>query len=113
MEAELSSSVIGGLLIGFFALLGIGLTDTAQKQRDERRQLKTTLGVLHAVKEELKEIYSVLGRRDVKKVWEEIKYRRKDLNWFYRVLPNTSRLSDHLSLKRKPYRSDRELIPTR
>ena len=46
----------------FFALLGIGLTDTAQKQRDKRRQLKTTLGVLHAVKEELKETYNVLDR---------------------------------------------------
>ena len=78
--------IVGAIIIGTFALIGIELTDTAHKRRDRKHQLKIIQGVLHAVQAELKEIYSVLDRRDVKKLWGEVKNAEKSFfSAFYPV----------------------------
>ena len=70
-------NAVGGLIIGLFALWGIHLTNVEHKRRDRKRQLKLLLGVIHAVQAELKEIYGVLDRRDVKELWRKVKNKEK------------------------------------
>ena len=78
--------VVGAVIIGTFALLGIELTDIAHKRRDRKYQLKIIQGVLHAVHAELEEIYGVLDRLDVRKLWGKVKNKEeKFFSAFYPV----------------------------
>lgn len=57
MECQLSSSVIGGLIAGGFAILAVYVAFGKQNERDEKRQQEIIQGVLQAFYEELGEVW--------------------------------------------------------
>ena len=80
----LPPAVIGGLIVGIFALLGIFLTHMARNRRDKKRQQEIIKGVLQAFYVELKVTWERYDKR-VGDYWKEFEKGRVAI--FYDVLP--------------------------
>lgn len=71
MECEtfFPPAVIGGLIVGIFALTGVFLTHIAQNRRDKKRQQEVIQGVLQAIYEELSQFWE-RQTKDTERFWE-------------------------------------------
>lgn len=71
-ETLLPPTVISGLIVGIFALVGVFLSHMAQNRRDKKRQKEIIQGVLQALYEELNAIYNQLNSRSEEYSMEKI-----------------------------------------
>lgn len=89
MECEtfFPPAIIGGLIVGIFALAGVFLTHIVQNRRDKKRQQEIIQGVLYAIYEELNGIYEQLNSPEVKSACEKYENPGKKLFDFHYPVP--------------------------